>query len=411
MKGRRVVVTGVGALTPLGNNIVDTWQSILSSKSGVRLIDRFDASSLPSKISGSVRNFDPAQYMPAKEIRRTDAFIQFAMAASSQAIADSGIDITEELSPRVGVAIGSGIGGLPYLARSQQAVDKGGVRKLSPFFIPAIVTNMASGYVSIEFNLQGPNICMVSACATGLHNIGEAGRIIAYGDADAMLCGGTEMATSLLGVGGFCAMHALSTRNDEPEKASRPWDKDRDGFVLGDGAGMMVLEEYEHAKKRGAKVYAELTGYGMSGDADHITAPNPRGSAACMKRAVDDAGISAEDVDYINAHGTATPLGDVAEVEGIKTVFGDHAYKFAVSSTKSMTGHLLGATGAVEAIFSALAIRDQVAPPTINLDNPGEGCDLNFVPHTPQEMTIKNALCNSFGFGGTNVSLVFKGVE
>lgn len=406
----RVVVTGLGLLTPLANNVTDSWKGILEGKSGIRPIDVFDASQYRSKISGTVQNFDPSQSMSVKDIRRTDLFIQYGVVAVDQAFLDSKLDVSEIDSDRVGVAIGAGIGGLPFLEKSHKILLDTGPNKLSPFFIPAIIINMVNGHVSLKYGLKGPSFSAVSACATGAHNIGLAARAIAYGDADVMVCGGTEMATSPLGVGGFSAMHALSTRNDEPEKASRPWDKDRDGFVLGDGAGVMILESLEHAKKRGAKIYAELAGFGMSSDANHITAPDPEGKGGMMaiKNALKDASMNSEDVNYINAHGTSTPSGDQAEVLAIKKAFGEHAYELAVSSTKSMTGHLLGAVGAVEAIFSILAIRDQIAPPTINLDNPSDGCDLNFVPHQPQQMKINAALSNSFGFGGTNVSLIFK---
>lgn len=408
---RRVVVTGMGMLTPLGNSVETSWENALLGKSGVRPIDRFDATDYSSKISGSVRDFNPQDYdIPDKEARRIDTFIQFAMAAAKEAVEHSGLVITDENAPRVGTAIGAGMCGLPFLEKSHEALLQGGPRKLSPFFIPAIVGNMAGGNVSIRFNCKGPNCSVVSACATGTHNIGEAARIIAYGDADVMLAGGTEMATSALGVGGFCAMRALSVRNDEPEKASRPWDKDRDGFVIGDGAGVMVLEELEHAKNRGATIYAELIGFGMSADASHITAPNPEGEGAarCMRNAIRDANIQPNEIDYINAHGTSTYLGDEAEVKAIKKVFGEHAYKLAVTSTKSMTGHLLGATGAVEAIFCVLTLRDQIISPTINLDNPSDGCDLDFVPHKAQKRKVDIALSNSFGFGGTNATLIFK---
>lgn len=408
MQKRRVVVTGLGMVTPLGLDVEDTWSAILQGKSGVRLTERFDVSMFTSHISAPVQGFDVEKYLSPKDARRIDEFIQLGYAASVQALEDSGLTITEENSPRIGAAIGSGIGGLPLIENTQNAFLQGGPKKISPFFIPSAIINMAAGFVSIKFNLKGPNISIVTACTTGAHNIGCAARMIAYGDADAMLAGGTEMATCNLGIGGFAAARALSTRNDAPEKASRPWDKDRDGFVLGEGAGILMLEEYEHAKARGANIYAELAGFGMSADAFHITQPGEDGAFLSMTNTLRDAGLNKEDVDYINAHGTSTQVGDLAEAKAIKKTFGDAAYKIPVSSTKSMIGHLLGAAGAVEAIFSVLAIRDQVAPPTINLDNPGEGCDLDFVPHTAREMKIKVSLSNSFGFGGTNGSLLFK---
>jgi len=408
---RRIVVTGLGMLSPLANNVEDSWQAVLAGKSGVRSIDFFDTEKLSSKISGSVQNFDAMQYFDPKEVRKLDLFLQYGIAASIQAVQDADLEVPEDQAPRAGAVIGAGMCGMPLLSSSHELLLKSGPRRLSPFFIPAIITNMLSGLVSMRFGLQGPNISVVTACATGTHNIGTAARFISYGDADVIVCGGAEMSTCRLGLGGFCAMRALSKRNDAPQKASRPWDKDRDGFVMGDGAGIMVLEELEHAKKRGAKIYAELAGFGMSGDAYHITMPNIDGQALSMQNALNDAGLKPENIDYINAHGTSTFAGDIAEVKAIKQVCGDHAYNLAVSSTKSMTGHLLGATGAVEAIFSVLAIRDQIAPPTINLDNPDEGCDLNFVPHKAQKRKITAVLSNSFGFGGTNGTLIFKKFE
>lgn len=397
-------------VTPLSHDVKGTWQAILAGKSGVTSIDHFDASDLSCRICSRVKNFEAALYMPEKEARKRDFFIQYGMAAAMQAIADSGIEVTDANAHRIGLAIGSGIGGLPSIEKSHVTLLESGPRRISPFFIPGALINMIAGNVSIQYGMKGPNISLVSACTTGTHNLGFAARSIIYGEAEVMIAGASEMATTKLGIAGFAAMRALSTRNDEPEKASRPWDKDRDGFVLGDGAGIVVLEEYEHAKARGAKMYAELIGFGMSADAYHMTSPDPqgRGGAASMNAALADAGIRPEDVQYINAHGTSTPAGDELEVMGIKRSFGDHAYRLAVSSTKSMIGHLLGAAGAVEAIFSILAIQDQVAPPTINLDNPSEGCDLNFVPHQAQEMPIEIALSNSFGFGGTNGTLLFK---
>ncbi|HEV2613282.1 MAG TPA: beta-ketoacyl-ACP synthase II [Gammaproteobacteria bacterium] len=407
---RRVVVTGLGMVTPLGLTTDETWQALLAGKSGVGPITQFDASQYTTRFAASVKNFDPTVYLNPKEARKFDIFIQYAVAATKQAMDDSGLQITDSIASRVGVAIGSGIGGLPSMEKTLHILAESGPRRISPFFIPGTIINMAPGLVSMQFGAKGPNISIVSACTTGTHNIGYAMRTIAYGDADVMIAGGAEMATSTLGVGGFAACRALSTRNDDPERACRPWDKDRDGFVLGDGAGILILEEYEHAKKRGAKIYAELVGFGMSADAYHITSPDPRatGFVATMSNAVSDANVSVDKIDYINAHATSTPAGDEVEVKAIKLLFGEHAKKLAVSSTKSMTGHLLGASGAVEAIFTVLAIRDQVAPPTINLDNPSEGCDLDFVPHTARKMKIDVALSNSFGFGGTNGSLIFR---
>lgn len=407
---RRVVVTGLGMITPLGQDVESTWRAILAGKSGVSLIDHFDASDMSCKICSRVKDFDLTAYMTEKDARKRDFFIQYGMAAGMQAIKDSGLEVTEANAHRIGLAVGSGIGGLPSIERSHLVLLESGPRRITPFFIPGALINMIAGNLSIQYGMKGPNIALVSACTTGTHNIGVAARTIAFGDADVMIAGASEMASTKLGIAGFAAMRALSTRNDAPEKASRPWDKDRDGFVLGDGAGMLVLEEYEFAKARGAKIYAELIGFGMGADAYHMTSPDPegRGAAASMKAALADAQIKPEAVQYINAHGTSTPAGDELEVMGVKRTFGEHAYRLAVSSTKSMTGHLLGAAGAVEAIFSILAIRDQIAPPTINLDNPSEGCDLNFVPHKPQEMPITISLSNSFGFGGTNGTLIFK---
>lgn len=402
----------MGMVTPLGHQVENTWQAIVKGKSGVALIDHFDASDLSCQICSRVKDFDASSYMPEKEARKRDYFIQYGMAAAIQAIQDSGLQVTEENAHRVGLAIGSGIGGLPTIEKYHTTLLESGPRRISPFFIPGALINMIAGNLSIQFGMKGPNIALVSACTTGTHNIGLAARAILYGDADAMVAGASEMATTKLGIAGFAAMRALSTRNNEPEKASRPWDKDRDGFVLGDGAGILVLEEYEHAKARGAHIYAELAGFGMGADAYHMTSPDPegRGAAASMAAALADANIQSAQVQYINAHGTSTPAGDELEIMGIKRTFKDQAYRLAVSSTKSMTGHLLGAAGAVEAIFSILAIRDQVAPPTINLDNPSEGCDLNLVAHEAQPMPIEVALSNSFGFGGTNGTLVFKKV-
>lgn len=413
MSKKRVVVTGLGIISPLGLTVKDTWQGILAGKSSVSLIDHFDASDISCRICSHVKNFDPTRYMPEKEARKKDIFIQFGIAAAMEAIEDSGLTVTEDNAHRIGLAIGSGIGGLPMIEKCHEVLLDSGPRRISPFFIPSAIINMIAGNVSIQYGMRGPNIAAVTACTTGTHNIGLAARTIAYGDADVMVAGGSEMATTRLGVGGFAAMRALSTRNDAPEKASRPWDRDRDGFVLGDGAGVLVLESYEHAKKRGAKIYAELVGFGMSADAFHITTPHLEGlgAALSMQNALADAGLNPEQVDYINAHGTSTQAGDELEVLAIKRTFGEHAYKLAVSSTKSMIGHLLGAAGSVEAIFSILAMRDQVAPPTINLDHPGPDCDLNFVPNEAQPMKMEIALSNSFGFGGTNGTLIFRRVE
>lgn len=410
MTRKRIVVTGLGMLSPLGNTVADTWNALLAGKSGVRTLECIDTSQLTTKIASLVKNFDPSLSMSSKDVRKTDVFIQFAVEAARQAMEDSGLQITEQLIPRTGVAFGSGIGGLPWIERCHTTLLNSGPRKISPFFIPGTIINMAAGFISMKYQLRGPNISIVTACTTGTHNIGYAARMIAYGDADVMVAGGCEMATSLLGIGGFAAARALSTRNDEPEKASRPWDRDRDGFVLGEGSGALILEEYEHAKKRGAKIYAELLGFGTSADAYHMTSPEPSGIGAMlsMQNTLADAGLTPDKIDYINAHGTSTQIGDLTEVMAIKKVFGDHAYKLAVSSTKSSTGHLLGAAGAVEAIFSILALRDQIAPPTINLDNPDEGCDLDFIPHHARQMKMDIVLSNSFGFGGTNGSLIFK---
>ncbi|MDT8428823.1 MAG: beta-ketoacyl-ACP synthase II [Pseudomonadales bacterium] len=410
MKGRRVVITGLGLVTPVGNNVATTWQNLQEARSGITPIDNFDASEFSTRFSGSVKNFDSDLYLPAKDARRMDVFIQYGLAAGVQAMEDSGI-LASGFNPALsGVAIGSGIGGITTIENNHDLVRAAGPRKISPFFVPGSIINMISGTLSIRYNLQGPNIAITTACTSGTHNIGVAASFIASGQADLMLAGGAEMATSPLGLGGFCAARALSTRNDDPQKASRPWDRDRDGFVLSDGAGILVLEEYEHARKRGARIYAELIGFGMSGDAFHITSPaeNGAGAALCMRNALRDAGINPEQVDYINAHGTSTPAGDIAETQAIKSLFGDHAYRLAISSTKSMIGHLLGASGAVEAIVTILSLRDQLITPTINLDNPDPQCDLDYVPHQSRAQTLNIAISNSFGFGGTNGSLVFK---
>ncbi len=397
-------------VSPLGNSVEESWANIKAGKSGVAAIEHFDTTDFPVRFGGSIRDLDISEYISGKDARKMDPFIHYGMAAGSQAIDDSGIEITDENAERIGIAVGAGIGGLPGIEKGTQQVLNGGARKISPFFVPSNIINMVSGHLSIKYGAKGPNFAIATACTTGTHNIGDAFRIIEYGDADVMVAGGTEMATSHTGLAGFAKAKALSTRNDSPETASRPWDQDRDGFVLSDGAGVVVLEEYEHAKKRGAKIYAEIIGYGMSGDAYHMTAPsmNGDGAARCMKNALNNAGINPEDIDYINAHGTSTPAGDLAETMAMKTVFADHAYKLTVSSTKSMTGHLLGAAGGVEAVFSILSIREQVAPPTINLENPGEGCDLDYAANEIKAMKIDLALSNSFGFGGTNGTIIFK---
>ncbi len=397
-------------MTPVGNTVEESWKNIVAGKSGIALITAFDASSFSVRISGSVKDFDVSQYIPHKDQKKMDMFIHYGVAAGIQALDDSGIEITDENADRIGVAIGSGIGGLPTIEKNRDAFIAGGPRKISPFFVPSSIVNMVSGNLSIMRGLKGPNISIVSACTTGAHNIGDAARMISYGDADVMVAGGSEMATSALGVGGFAAARALSTRNDDPEAASRPWDRDRDGFVLGDGAGVVVLEEYELAKKRGANIYCELAGYGMSGDAYHMTSPSPggEGAARCMTNALNDAKLNPEDVGYINAHGTSTPAGDLAETMAVKLAMGDHAKKLVVSSTKSMTGHLLGAAGGIEAIFSILTLRDQVVPPTINLDNQDPECDLDYVANTAREIKLNVSMSNSFGFGGTNGTCIFK---
>lgn len=412
MSKRRVVVTGLGLVTPVGNTVDTTWKALLSGKSGIAPITKFDASEFTTRFSGSVKDFDVEQYLTKKDARKMDLFIQYGMAAGIQAIQDSGLDMSKENPGRVGTAIGAGMGGMWLIEQNHSALINGGPRKVSPFFVPSTIINMISGHLSIMFGMKGPNFAVTTACTTGVHNIGFAARTIAYGDADVMVAGGAEDVTSPLGVAGFGAAKALSTRNDDPTAASRPWDKDRDGFVIGDGAGVMVMEEYEHAKARGATIYGELVGFGMSGDAFHMTSPpsDGAGAAAAMVNAINDAKLSLEQIGYINAHGTSTPAGDKAEAAAVKSVFGDHANKVLVSSTKSMTGHLLGAAGAVEAIFTLLALRDQAVPPTINLDNPDEGCDLDFVAHTARDVKMDYALCNSFGFGGTNGSLLFKKV-
>jgi len=408
---RRVVVTGLGMVTAAGHNVKDTWENILNGKSGVSKITSFDASALSTQICAAVQDFDISPYLSSKESRKMDTFIQYGMAAGVQAVTDSGLEVTEENASRIGCIIGSGIGGLGFIEETTLTIADRGPRRVSPFFVPGAIINMISGFLSIRYGFKGINLAVATACTTGTHSIGLAAREICYGTADAMVAGGAERAATNLGIAGFGAARALSKRNDAPEAASRPWDKNRDGFVLGDGAGIVVLESLEHAQARGAKIYAELVGFGASGDAYHITSPSGEGAQLSMSNALHDAGLAADAVDYINAHGTSTIAGDKNECEAVKSIFKDHAYKLAVSSTKSMIGHLLGAAGAVEAIFTALSLRDQVAPPTINLDTPDDGCDLNFVPHTAQEMKIDIAMSNSFGFGGTNGTLVFKRFE
>ena len=410
MSKRRVVVTGLGIISPVGNSIAAAWENILAGKSGIGPISNFDVAGFPVRFAGEIRDFDASDYIPGKDARRMGAFIHYGIAAASQAITDSGLEINETNATRAGVAIGSGIGGLHGIENAYQAYVDGGPRKISPFFVPGNIINMIGGNLSIMYGMKGPNIAIVTACTSSTHNIGVAARTIAYGDADVMVAGGAEMTTCPTGMGGFAAARALSTRNDDPQAASRPWDSDRDGFVLSDGAGILVLEEYEHARARGAHIHAEIIGFGMSGDAYHMTQPSEggEGAAQCMNAALADAGINHAEVDYINAHGTSTPAGDIAETLAIKRAFGERAGSLAISSTKSMTGHLLGAAGGVEAVFSILAMRDQVAPPTINLDNPGPDCDLDYVPHTARDMKIDIAMSNSFGFGGTNGTLVFR---
>lgn len=410
MSKRRVVITGLGIVSPVGNTVEEAWANILAGHSGIGPITHIDVSAFPVRFGGSVRGFDAGQFIAAKDIKKMDPFIHYGIAAGTQALQDSGIEVTDDNAERIGVAIGSGIGGICSIESGYDAYLKGGPRKISPFFVPQSIINMISGNLSIMHGLKGPNIAIVTACTTGTHNIGDAARTIAYGDADVMIAGGAEMATTPTGLGGFAAARALSTRNDDPQAASRPWDKDRDGFVLGDGAGVVVLEEYEHAKRRGARIYAEMAGYGLSGDAFHMTQPPADGAGArrCMLNALRDAGVNPDQIDYINAHGTSTPAGDKAETQAIKGALGEHARRTAVSSTKSMTGHLLGAAGGIEAVFSVLAIRDQVAPPTINLDNQDSDCDLDFVPNEARKLNVDVCLSNSFGFGGTNGTLVFR---
>jgi 3-oxoacyl-[acyl-carrier-protein] synthase II len=412
MTRRRVVVTGLGCVSPVGNTVAEAWSNLIAGQSGIGPITRFDASAMSCRIVGEVKNFDLESYISAKEARTMDRFIHYGIAAAAQAIQDAGLPegdaLGEEEACRIGVVVGSGIGGLPLIEETHIEYTARGARRISPFFVPASIINMISGHVSMRHGFKGPNLAVVTACTTGLHSIGEAGRLIEYGDADVMIAGGSEGTVSPLGVGGFAAMRALSTRNDDPTAASRPWDKDRDGFVLGEGAGVMVLEEYEHAKARGAKIYAELAGYGMSADAGHMTAPSMDGPRRAMLNAMRNAGVNADQVDYLNAHGTSTPLGDINETNAIKAALGDHAYKTVVSSTKSMTGHLLGGAGGIESVFTVLALHHQKVPPTINLVNPDPECDLDYCANTARDLKIDVALKNNFGFGGTNGSLVFK---
>ncbi len=413
MTKRRVAVTGLGLVSPVGNTIDGAWANILAGRSGIGPITAFDASAFAVRFSGAVHDFDVGRYLDRREAKKMDIFIHYGIAAGVEALADSGLEVTDANRERIGISIGSGIGGLLGIEEGHKAYLQGGPRRITPFFVPRSIINMIAGNLSIKLGVKGPNLATVTACTTGTHNIGHAARMIAYGDADAMLAGGAEMATTPMGVGGFAAARALSARNDAPQSASRPWDVDRDGFVLGDGAGVVMLEEFDMACRRGARIYGEVVGFGMSGDAYHMTLPDATGDGArrCMQSALRDAGMNPDEIDYINAHGTSTPAGDKLESDAIKATFGDHAYRLAVSSTKSMTGHLLGAAGGVEAIFSLLAMRDQVAPPTINLDKPEPGCDLNYVPHTPQQRQLRVVLSNSFGFGGTNGTLIFRRLD
>jgi len=408
MSKRRVVVTGLGLITPVGIGVAESWANIINGQSGIGKITKFDCSSFPSQVAGEVKNFDPLAYIPPKDARRMDTFIQFGIAAGIEAFKDSGIEVNDSNSERIGVSVGSGIGGINLIEATGEVFDEGGVRKVSPFFIPGTIINMISGNLSIMLNLKGPNISIVTACTTGTHSIGDAARIIEYGDADVMLAGGSESAITELSVAGFSSAKALSSRNDDPKTASRPWDRDRDGFVIGEGAGVMVLEEYEHAKQRGAKIYAELSGYGMSADAYHITAPNMDGPRRSIMNALKNAQVNTDNVQYINAHGTSTPLGDLNETNAIKASFGNYAKKLVVNSTKSMTGHLLGGAGGIESVFTVLAIHNQISPPTINIFNQDPECDLDYCANEARSMKIEVALKNNFGFGGTNGSLVFK---
>jgi 3-oxoacyl-[acyl-carrier-protein] synthase II len=404
---RRVVITGLGCVSPVGNNIADTWAAILAGKSGIATITKFDATPFTTHFAGEVKGFNIEDYIPAKEARNMDTFIHFGIAAGMQAFQDSGLTVTEENAERIGVIVGSGIGGLPLIEETKEVLIARGPRRITPFFVPASIINMISGNLSIKYGLKGPNLAIVTACTTGLHCIGNAARMIEYGDADVMIAGGAESTISPLGLGGFASARALSSRNDDPSTASRPWDKDRDGFVLGEGAGVMVLEEYEHAKARGAKIYAEVLGFGMSGDAYHITTPTVDGPRRSMVNALKNAGLNTEQISYLNAHGTSTPLGDKNETDAIKAAFGDHAYKMTINSTKSMTGHLLGGAGGLESVLSVLAVHNQVSPPTINIINQDPECDLDYCANTAREMKIQYAMKNSFGFGGTNGTLIF----
>jgi 3-oxoacyl-[acyl-carrier-protein] synthase II len=414
MNRRRVVVTGLGLISPVGNGVAEGWANLLAGRSGIATVTKFDASALSCRFAGEVKGFDVEKYFPAKDARHMDTFIHYGMAASIQAVRDAGLasgdELSEEQAERIGVIVGSGIGGLPMIEQTHEEYRTRGARRISPFFVPASIINMISGHVSIFYGFKGPNIAIVTACTTGLHCIGEAGRMIEYGDADVMVAGGAESTVSPLGIGGFAAARALSTRNDDPATASRPWDKDRDGFVLGEGAGVLVLEEYEHAKKRGAKIYAELLGFGMGADAHHMTAPNVDGPKRSMKAALRNAGVNGDEVQYLNAHGTSTPLGDLNETNAIKLAFGDHARKLVVNSTKSMTGHLLGGAGGIESVFTVLAVHQQISPPTINIFNQDPECDLDYCANTAREMKIDVAAKNNFGFGGTNGTLLFRRV-
>lgn len=404
---RRVVVTGLGCISPVGNNIADTWAAITAGKSGIATITKFDATPFSTHFAGEVKGFNVEEYIPAKEARNIDTFIHYGIAAGMQAFKDCGLEVNEENAERIGVIVGSGIGGLPLIEETKETLMERGPRRISPFFVPASIINMISGHLSIKFGLKGPNLAIVTACTTGLHCIGSAARMIEYGDADVMIAGGSESTISPLGLGGFASARALSSRNDDPATASRPWDKDRDGFVLGEGAGVMVLEEYEHAKARGAKIYAEVVGFGMSSDAYHITSPSMDGPRRSMLNAVKNAGINLDQINYLNAHGTSTPLGDKNESDAIKATFADHAYKMVVNSTKSMTGHLLGGAGGLESVFTVLALKDQVSPPTINIFNQDPECDLDYCANTARDLKIDYAMKNSFGFGGTNGTLIF----
>jgi 3-oxoacyl-[acyl-carrier-protein] synthase II len=408
MSRRRVVVTGLGIVSPVGNDVATAWDNILAGKSGIGPITYYDVSAYTTRFGGMIKDFKAADWLSVKDVKRTDPFIHYGVAAAKQAVRDAGLEITDDNRERIGICVGSGIGGIGSIEEECRALHASGPKRVSPFFVPSSIINMISGYISIDLGITGPNIATVTACTTATHAIGIGARLIQAGDADVFIVGAGEAGSAPAGLAGFCQARALSTRNDDPQRASRPWDKDRDGFVLGDGAGVLVIEDLEHAKKRGAKIYAELIGFGMSGDAYHITLPGNNGARRCMQNTLRDAGINPDQVDYVNAHGTSTPAGDPGESNAIKEVFGDHAYQLSVSSTKSMTGHLLGAAGGIEAIFSVLALRDQVVPPTINLDHPDEGCDLDYTPHTAKQRKLEIVVSNSFGFGGTNGSVAFK---